>query len=521
MTWKICRQIAGAVALLAYGTPGAPVMASPQSVALTAEGLAQMNAGHPSEALVKYRAAMAADDTDPDPYFHTGVLLNRGGQWVGALGAFNFSAERGSKNPELLLERGKALLGANLPRRVILDLAAYDKLKPGRAETSELIGKALSLTGDYAGAGAAFDETLKRDGARAPMIAFYRAQIANAQGDKQKSADQLNALLRDYPQSPVAANLRERFARVAPAPAVASAEAPAAKAAPAPKPWSVAGGLHYGHNTNVIGIADGAPLPADISSEDSDFVAAEAGAAWLFRPTDADLFNVSYAGQFTQYTDLHQFDQQFHTAAFDYSHLLSPGLLVTLRGSVDFAFVDEEHYLTRPGARIGFLYRWANGQYTDGGAGVSKSNYDFRVFLPTLDRDGEAYTASLMHYIPLTGNHATIRIGAFSTINNTDGADYDYWAAGATAGLQVALPLGFSGDAGVSYNRDEYDNRTSLTGFLITRQDDVWRTQAQISHTVTRHADIALRYNEVWSGSNVGFFEYDQRSLSIGAVARF
>ena len=216
VNWKICRQITGAVVLLACGTPGAPVMASQQSVALTAEGLTQMNAGKPAEALVKYRAAMTADDADPDPYFQTGVLLNRGGQWVGALGAFNFAAERGSKNQELLFERGKALFGANLPGRAILDLAAYDKLKPGRAETSELMGKALSLKGDYAAAEAAFAETLKRDPQRAPMIAFYRAQIANAQGNKQKSADQLNALLRDYPQSSVAANLRERFARIAP-----------------------------------------------------------------------------------------------------------------------------------------------------------------------------------------------------------------------------------------------------------------------------------------------------------------
>lgn len=207
--------LAGAELLICVTAPN-PVAASPQSEALTAEGGALMNAKRPRKAVDKFRAAMAADDNVPDPYFQTGLLLNRSRQWVAAFASLNLAASMGSKNPELLFEHARAMLNMGMPGRAITDLVAYDRRKPGNKKTSELIGKAFVRRGDFASAEAAFAETLKRDPAAAPMIALYRARIAVAQGDQEKAVNELNTLLRDYPQSPAGQAVRERMARMAP-----------------------------------------------------------------------------------------------------------------------------------------------------------------------------------------------------------------------------------------------------------------------------------------------------------------
>lgn len=500
-----------AAALLACMITPNPAAASPQSVALTAEGVALMNANKPTEALVKFRAAGEADIKDPEPYFQTGILLNRTGRWVGAFGALNVAAARGSKNPELLFERGKALLGAKIPGRAILDLAAYDKVKPGRAATTELIGKAFSMKGDFASAEAAFAETLKREPKAAPMIAVYRAQIADARGDKTKAATELNTLLRDYPQSPAGRAVRERMAQMAP---------PQKPAGAAIKPLAFIAGMSFGDNNNVIGIGDGVPLPADISDESSHFARAEIGMAYTQRPTDRDVITLSYTGQFDHYFNLSRFDQQVHTVAVDISRLLRPKLVGTLRGSADFAFVDEDYFLSRPSVRGGFIYRWDNGHFTEGAISAAQSTYDFTIPTPALDRDGQSFSGSVTHYAPLA-QRVRLRLGGFSAFNHSNGPDYVYWSLGAQAGVQAALPAGFMADVGGGYNRDDYDNANSFTGFLTTREDDAWRAQASLSHPVTKQVDIVARYSEVWNDSNIRVFNYDQRTISIGAVGRF
>ena len=112
------------------------------SAALVDEGLTNLQAGDLAGATDTFIAAYEADPSDPMAVFYVGVGMNRMGDFVQAMAAFEEARRLGYADPELEFESGWALLALGQTDLAIARLEAYEASKPGRGKTSEFLGRA-------------------------------------------------------------------------------------------------------------------------------------------------------------------------------------------------------------------------------------------------------------------------------------------------------------------------------------------------------------------------------------------
>jgi tetratricopeptide (TPR) repeat protein len=488
-----------------------PAMASPASRDLVQQGLADMQARRYEAALQKFEAAAQADPQDARTvFFFQGAALNRLGRHGEALARLERAAQMGSPHPELSFETGWALVRVGRWQEAIAALERYEQRSPGRGQTSEFLGRAHLALGDLPRAEALFQEALRRDPRLAPTVRLGLASIAQRRGDRDAVRAQAERLQQEAPDSPITRRLQEAAALGTAAPAAA-------------KPWQVTVSLSGGYNSNVIGLGDTIPLPADISQEDAFFGRATLGASYDFRLGERDSLTVGYGAQLDLYVDLSEANFLDQVWYLDYRHAFGADLAAALRVSDQFSLLDGDPFRNQVAARPAVGYRVTPWSLVE--LHYTLSVNDYYVETPAVqNRDGLGHQAGLVWFAAIPGTRLLLRAGAFYTRYEAEGADFDLDSVGVFVGLNYPLVWRIVGDVSYVHTFDRYDNPNSLAGpagFGFKREDDGDAVSVQLTRPVLDWLSVYVRYDYTHNDSNVPFYKYDQHAVSSGVIARF
>jgi len=491
--------------IIAGGLLLAPSLrANEESRALITRGAAELGRNNPAAALEHFQNATKADPQDGDAHFLTGVALNRLKRHREALASLQEAERLKTQYRDLHFELGWARLFERQYQRAVDALTHYESIKPGRALTQELLGRAyLGLNQDDK-AEVAFREALKRDARLAPTCNYYLGAIAMRRGEREKAAQLLDAVARQQPESVIGQSARSLL------------ESHPAQS----RRWSVAASAAFGYDSNVIQLDPSQPLPPGLSKRHALSGQFSVAAAYdLVRQPD-DVVTLGYELSGTFYDGISSFDTIDNRLALLWRRRLDQRLALNLGADNRYSQIggDAQSYdLTFPLSLDVRLNDWV----------VVRPSYtfiysqNFLAVAPTLDRDGTAQSLGVTAFLRCPKSRATGHIGLAHRWNDTDGGDYDYESDTISAGLNMPLPGRAALD--VSYSRifERYDNPNSFSGFTTNRRDDVDIVRVEVSKILAAGWSVWAAYNHVRDDSNLPTFDYSRHTWTAGVTFRY
>lgn len=501
---------------LALTIVAAPAVAGPESDALVEEAITAARGNDYETVLQAVGDAIERDAADLRPWLLKGIAENRLGRFAAAAVSLARASELGADTPRVEFERGWAAVELGESQAAIEHLTKFERARPGDAQTSEFLARAYIDIGDLDRAEELLDEAIARDPDFAPTANLFRARIAALRGDTDTAARMLTGIIDQSPDSLVAQGLIRDAARAIAIERVRERSA---------KPWFVSLSAAGGYNSNVIGLADAAILPSDISSRSSQYVRTTLDAGYSRPVAENGRINLSYGLALVNYLDLSNFNTQNHRVTVDYRHRFRRDLIAGLQVFGASAVVDDDVFLNQVGINPNVSFAWRADNVTT--ASVSLTHNDYRTVptLTTFDRDGATRTASLSHEI-LIGRHARIRGGVSFEDNDANGSDFDYESNTVFAGAQIALPLDVTMIGSFASTAARYQNLHSQAGggFAFKRRDSVRNLGFEVSRPL-KIADLNLaaflQHNVVSNDSNIAAFTYKQRTSSVGLRLAF
>jgi tetratricopeptide (TPR) repeat protein len=503
----VSRWLAPLLAASTLSAP-APAIASPESRQQVVRGHADLVAGRYEDALRSFRAASAADPTDADAALFEGVTLNRLARYPEALSRLERAKALGSVHPDLAFEVGWSLLGTPRWREAIAVLEAYERVRPGRGQTSEFLGRAHFQAGAYDRAEGLFREAMRRAPELGPTTLFYLALLEQARNNPAAAQGHLRALAESAPGDPLIADLKERLA--APAPREA-------------RPWRLAVSAGGGHNSNVIALGDRVRPPVNVSSKRSAFARFTLEAGYDWQPTEEDTVSATYSFLSDVYGSLSSYDLLNHSASLAYQRMFPRGVTASLRLSDEFAELGGKSFRNQWTLRPAVAARVTDWLVPEAAYTLAVSEYFFPT-TPRFDRDGDSHTAALTAYFTVPGTALTGRAGYFRTWSDTDGADFDSKTHGFTIGLSHPLPWGVTGDFSYTRTSDRYDRANTYAGpagFGFRRKDGVDSVGIELRRAFLDWLRAYARYDYNHADSNIGVFTYHQHIWSAGVGVEF
>lgn len=477
------------------------VSASPQTE-LTEAGQANLDAGRPVAALAKFEAAHRADPNDAETVFLEGAALNRMGRHARAIERLQIARQMGLRHREMAFETGFALLGGGQFKAATVLLGAYEKANPGRAETSELRGRAYFFLGEADQAEAMLRQAVDRDPQLAESVGPYLARIDRVGDDKAASTT-----LAAGSVSPATQTLDDA-------------------AAGPDKRWRVSVRAGAGWSDNIIATANAISIPRDITNRDGGFGTLGVHGAFDLIRTDADLLTIGYAVGADMYIDgSSEANLIDHIVYADWRHACTDKLTGSLRVSDEFTQLGGSTFRNAVLIRPGVAYEVADWLTAEVAYTFAASEYSFPIIAPVIDRDGEAHRFEIGAWIDVPDTDLQARLGYFHVVNEADGSDFDYDSDGLYVGLAHPLPFDFEGELMWTRIWADYDNPNLFTGTGVAREDDV----DVISIALSRPIDLSLpgdarlfiRYEFVRDDSNVFLYDYDQETISAGIIVDF
>lgn len=187
------------------------VAASPESRQLIMQGAADLEAQNYAAALKKFAAAARSDPKDSEAVYFQGAALNRLGRPQEALQQLEQADKMGFRGVGLTFDTGWPLLRLGRWQDAISQLKYFEIVVPGRAKTSEFLGRAYLGLGDYDQAEAKLEEAMQRDPDVAPTALVYLAALEERRGNPQRARQYLETIVRDAPESPIARNVAQKL----------------------------------------------------------------------------------------------------------------------------------------------------------------------------------------------------------------------------------------------------------------------------------------------------------------------
>jgi tetratricopeptide (TPR) repeat protein len=117
----------------------------------------------------------------------------------------------GYRGVGLSFDTGWALLRLQRWKEAIEKLDYFEVVVPGRAKTSEFLGRAYLALGDFDQAEAKLQEAIERDPKVKPTALIYLAALEQKRGNPQRARQYLETIVRDAPQSPIARDVAQKL----------------------------------------------------------------------------------------------------------------------------------------------------------------------------------------------------------------------------------------------------------------------------------------------------------------------
>lgn len=271
----------------------------------------------------------------------------------------------------------------------------------------------------------------------------------------------------------------------------------------------------FGYDTNLVGLAEDAPLAREIRRESLYLGVAADARAWIIRPEPWALvaeLDVEY---------------RYYTAVSRASYAdttLSLSTWGPLADDVSLGFTvargeswthGDGHFRSLSGAGVGVRVREAPGFETNVYASVAA--FDFYLDAPDAqDRDGVTRQVGVSQTLDVGGGWVvTPTAGLFDYV--AEGSDFDHrgWQAGAA----VTAPefAGFTVTLSTTYASIRYENANSLSLAGRKRRDTLKTATLSVSKRFEGFdwtPTVSIAYSD-WS-SNIGAFEYDRWDTSFG-----
>lgn len=500
--------------LISIGLP--PAIAGPETDKMVNDAVAAMRATAYEDAA---RAAQKAIDLSPDDrrgWLLKGMAENRLGRFADATVALGKAGDLGVDTPQIDFERGWAAVSLEQWQDAVTYLTRFEVARPGDAKTSELLGRAYFGRGEYDLAETHLTEALTRNPDRTSIANLFLVRIAGLRDGVDGATDKLLEIATQEPDSALGQGIIRNAARTMAIERVTKRLS---------KPWFVTVSGSGGYSDNVIGLPEGAILPAEISTRSSQFIQTGLDAGYAWQVGEDGGVSVGYSLLLTNYLDLSDFNSQNHFFRAAYQHRVRDDVLAGLNVFAGADAVDNDVLLMRAGVSPSVSYAWRPDNVSTVSYTISRNDYRVVPPLPTFDRDGVTRTVSASHRVQF-GDSLTISGGLLHATNDANGDDFDYESNAVQAQARVIFPQDITAVGSFATTAVRYQNLNSQAGagFGFKRRDSI----RNLGFDVSRPFDIAGREVEAFArhsvtinDSNLAVFTYKQRTSSVGLRVTF
>lgn len=508
-------RIASLLTTFATGIAATQTLANEQSSLLIEEGIATLQIGDLIGATDLFIDAYDADPTDAQAAFYVGVGMNRIGDFVQALAAFDEAERLGLRSDELDFEMGWSLLALGQYDRAITRLEAYEAAQPGNGKTSEFLGRAWLAKGDTTRAQELFRQAVARDPALSSSVAVQMATIEASQGNPVEAAAFLDSIVANDPSSPLGQYLSQELTQLASA---QDGDGP-------PKVWSVVASFAVGHDSNAIALGDASPLPSGITNQSGSFFeSAFSGQYTVFMRPGIDRLDVSGAIGLRRYGDnLTVVDSEFWSVGADYQGLIRNDLVGRVQGYLGGNTSHGDASNRYAGGRGSVQFESFDALW-EPWASFTHIEYNQVGFVaPADDRDGSTWGMGLNGYWTWDLIEADLRAGGGYANTQTKGTNFDSHGWSAVIGLSKELADEVVADVSLIMINTDYNNpdtRATPPG-SFNRADRTRYFTLQLSKPVWQNITLFGRAVVTHNSSNIAAYSYDRMETVAGITASF
>ncbi len=452
-------------------------------------------------------AAAPAAAAEPDALFLQGAQANRQGEFTAAAPLLLKAESLGYRNPEIHFELGWAAMGAGQPQACVDRLERFEAAIPGRGQTSEFLGRCYLALRQADKAEAMFKRALELDPRLAPTVDLAMAALEQSRGRLQAARARMESVA--SADAPTGRALRELAGP--PDPAIQPDQ-----------PLRLSVSFTLGHNSNVIGLGNTMPLPADISRKGADYTRLSAGASYTRQLDAATTATLGYAALLDRYDGIGGANLVDHYLYADFFRQVSARAGFSVRVSGELTDLAGTRFRDVVAIRPALSYRFSSDAVTEVAYSYSDSTYSTQV-AQAFSRDGEAHALSATHSFRLRGTNWSGAIGATLGSNRTVGGDFQSDTFSASGTLRYTFPNRIVAAVGVGATRDDYRNPNSLAGagFAFARADRQNVVSGQLAGPLSDKLRWFVQAQKLRNQSNISFFEYRQSVVSAGIAADF
>jgi tetratricopeptide (TPR) repeat protein len=447
--------------------------------------------------------AFAWASPESESLYLQGAKANRAGQFDAAEQLLRRAEAAGLRNPELDFELGWSFMARGQAEACITRLEKFEAAAPGRGQASEFLGRCHLALRQYDKAEARLNEAVRRDPRLAPTVNLSLARLDQARGRTDAARARLETAAAT--DSPTGRALRE----------LAGPPEPAVQP---DKPLRLSLSFSGGHNSNVIGLGNTIPLPADISRKSADFMRFTAGGSYT-RQVEADTaLTLGYAYLSDRYEDIGGANLLDHFVYGDLFHQFNARTAFSLRVSGEFTTLAGARFRDVLSFRPAVSYRHNPDAVTELAWSLSQNDY-LAATAQAFNRDGETQALSLVHSFRLRGTQWGGAVGGTWTRNRTEGSDFNSDAVGVSGTLRYTFPNRVVAALGGGVSWDNYRDPNSLSGFA--RDDRQLSLSAQLTGPLTDSVRWFAAAQALRNRSNIAFYDYRQTSVTAGIAYDF
>jgi tetratricopeptide (TPR) repeat protein len=459
-----------------------PLIAATNSKTLFQQGETAFKNQDYSLAARKFKQILAEDPKNIQAGRLAGISLSRSGQPLAALPLLEKSLQA-TQDPDLFGELGHAYLEAGEYRKAVRALEIHRQVKPRQAKTHLALGRALLKLGLLERAETTLKEATQLDPGLAAVAQKYQDQIVRP----------------DIESHPVELVKPNKF-------------------------WQVIVAVIGGYNSNVIGLPDDRPLPADISEKGSPFINSSVDGQYFWPLDSNDHVSIGYNFSSVFYSNVTASDSINHEWRVRYDRTVDREWSASLLVTDDFSQIGNKDFRNRVQARPSAVYQIADQSIVEFAYAVAVSDYFRPNTVAAQNRDGHSHTFSASSSFTVPKTDLRTDLGIFGGFDETIGNDFDSSHYGLTLGGSHPLLWKIQGGIFYTLRFEQYNHLNSVAGangFTFARDDRSDAITIQLSRPVLDWLTLTFQYQYYHLESNILFYTYSQDIFSFGAKAIF